>query len=224
MTIAPIPALAAALGLFAATAAPAATTFTDAAAFGAATTGVTVETFDDRIADAVLGPNVPITFANGTTSAVTVVGQINRVQDGRFTGGTRRGRDASFDQTVRFDFGREVTAFGGDFTSLDGIVVSGVFDGMAESVRIEEQLGAQAGFFGLTSTTPFRTVTFSTVTGGFLPFGNPTVSLQAKNFGLDNLALGDAAGGTPVVPLPATALLLLGGLGGLGALRAARRS
>ena len=198
---------------------------TDADVFAMNTSDVTVETFDNRIVGpTVFDSNTTITFDGGITSTATTNQQFNEVRDGAFRGGTRRGRSAEFDQTLTFDFGREITAFGGDFTGAGGILVSGMFEGMTQTFAIGDSLMNGTGFFGLISDTAFSSVTFSTNQGGFLPFGNPTVSLQAINFRLDNLAAGSAAGNqVPPIPLPASALLLMAGLGGFGALRVRSR-
>lgn len=216
-------ALAASLCTIAVSSASAAT-FTDASAFASATTNIQTETFDNNIAQPGLFDTPVITFNNGTTSAARNSQQFNRVTDGVFIGGTRAGRDDSFDNTISFDFGRQVTAFGADFMGASEIMVSGMFDGLSQSFLLGD-LRSDDGFVGLTSTTAFSTITFSTDAGGFLPFGNPTVSLQAKNFRLDNLALGDADAGNPIspVPLPASALMLLSAFGGIGAMRKLRK-
>lgn len=201
-----------------------AATFTDAGAFATATTNIQTETFDTTIAQPGLFGRPVITFNNGTTSTARNTQQFNRVTGGVFMGGTRAGRDDSFDNTIIFDFGRPVTAFGADFIGAAEIMISGMFDGQLQSFLLGDLRGDD-GFVGLTSSTAFNTITFSTDAGGFLPFGNPTVSLQAKNFRLDNLALGDAATGDPVspVPLPASVLMLLSAFGGLGTLRKIRQ-
>lgn len=204
--------------------ASAATIFTDGTAFAAAITDTKVETFDDRIVGpTVFNPNTAITFAGGIVSTASNNQQFNEVNNGAFIGGTRAGRTNDFDRTITFDFGRDITAFGGFFTSASNIQVSGVFDGVANTFLIGDSR-TDNGFFGLTSTTAFRTLSFSTDTGGFLPFGNPTVSIQAINFGLDDLTTGNAVAAAPSpVPLPASALLLLGAVSGLGGLRKMRR-
>ena len=201
-----------------------AATFTNAGAFASATTNIQTETFDDNIAQPGLFGTPVITFDNGTTSTARNTRQFNRVTDGVFIGGTRAGRDDSFDNTIIFDFDRQVTAFGADFIGAAEIMISGMFDGQTQSFLLGD-LRSEDGFVGLTSSTAFSTITFSTDAGGFLQSGNHTVSVQAKNFRLDNLALGDAAPGDPMspVPLPASALMLLSALGGFGALRKIRQ-
>lgn len=220
MNILQTTAIAASVTLAFVASASAATIFTDGTAFDAAVTDTTIETFDARIVGpTVFNPNTAVTFAGGITSTATSNQQFNEVRNGAFVGGTRAGRTNDFDQIITFDFGRDVTAFGGLFTGASNIQVSGVFDGVANTFLIGDSR-TDNGFFGLTSTTAFRTVSFSTDTGGFLPFGNPTVSLQAINFGLDDLTIGTAVVAAPApVPLPASALLLLGAVGGLGGLR-----
>lgn len=201
-----------------------AATFTNADAFEAATTNIQTETFDNSIAQPGLFSTPVITLDNGTTSTARNTQQFNRVTNGVFMGGTRAGRDDTFDNTIIFDFGRQVTAFGADFFGANDIMISGMFDGQSRSFLLGDLRGDD-GFVGLTSSTAFSTITFSTDAGGFLPFGNPTVSIQAKNFSLDNLALGDAVAGDPMspVPLPASALMLLTALGGVGAMRKLRQ-
>lgn len=201
-------------------AAAAATTFTDVSAFGAATTNLTTENFDNDIAGpTVFDTDTTITFDSGTTSTATNNQQFNEVDDGQFRGGTRAGRTDEFDRTITFDFGTSITAFGGLFEGASDIIISGIFDGQQESLLIGD-IRSDDGFFGLTSSTGFSTVTFSTDTGGFLPFGNPTVSLQAINFRLDDLMTGDALDvAPPAVPLPASVLMLLSAVGGMGAIR-----
>lgn len=218
MSILKSAAFAAGLGVAAIAPATAATVFTDAGTFNAATTGVRTETFDAPIPGrSVFDANRTITFAGGATSTASSNQQNNKVDTGSFAGGVRAGRTNAFDQTLTFDLDRDVTAFGAVFMDAAEIMVSGMFDGSAMSFLIGDSRAGN-GFFGLTSGTAFRTITFSTDAGGFLPFGNPTVSLQAKNFRLDDLATGDVLAPAPV-PLPASALLLLGAVGGLGAVR-----
>ncbi len=214
-------ALAAGLGCIGFLPASAATVFVDSAAFAAATTDIETETFDANITGpTVFNPNTAITFANGFTSTATTNQQFNEVRNGAFRGGTRAGINDTFDRTITFNFGSNITAFGGTFTNPAPIIVSGLFDGVQSSFLLGD-FRTDTGFFGLTSTTGFSTLTFSTNTGGFLPFGNPTVSVQAINFTLDDLSTGQA--NVAPVPLPASALLLLGAFGGLGAIRKLRR-
>ncbi|MFT4793501.1 MAG: hypothetical protein ACJAVR_003696 [Paracoccaceae bacterium] len=97
----------------------------------------------------------------------------------------------------------------------------GQFDGTLRSFLIGDARSGD-GFFGLTSATPFQSVTFSTDAGSFFPFGTPTVSTQAKNFSLDDLVTGDMRA-LALVPLPASALMLLSGLGLISAMRMRRR-
>ncbi len=215
--------IAAAFSILGISPASSATIFTDADAFSGATSGVTTETFDADISGpGLFDPNATIVFAGGTTSTASNNRQFNEVMDGAFFGGTRAGRTDEFDNTITFDFGREITAFGGFFTDASPILVSGMFDGALTEFLLGD-IRSDDGFIGLTSTTGFSEIIFSTNTGGFLPFGNPTVSLQAINFGLDDFSTGEASAGISPIPLPASALLLLGALGGLGATRKLRR-
>lgn len=194
-----------------------AATFNSQTDFETAAGATTVETFDAEIAT-----DVSITFANGTTSTKSSPGvpqTLNRVRNGVFTGFVQR--DGFRD--ITFDFGADVFSFGGDFNSglsNTSLMATGLFNGVSSTVSIADTIG-QNGFFGLTSDTAFRQVTFRTNAGAFL-FGGAT-PFGGETFSIDNLALGTGVPGPSVVPLPAAGLALMAGLGALGALRRRRR-
>lgn len=190
----------------------ASTVFTDRDTFSAQNTVVITETFDQAIMRA---PS--ITFGSGVTATAStpdVPLTQNEVSNGSYVGFVRR--DGFRD--ITFDFGMPISGFGADFTSglsNTSLMVTGRFDGMSETVSIADAVGQQ-GFFGLTSTTAFQSVSFRTNAGAFL-FGAPT-PFGGESFQVDNLTALDDAGVAPI-PLPATGFLLIAGLGGLGALR-----
>ena len=207
--------LAAAAAVLAIASTAQAATFSSQADFAAATANTTTETFDAPVAN---GPS--ITFANGTTSTKSNPSrlELNRVIRGAFDGFVTR--DGFQDLT--FDFGTDVFGFGGDFSSTitSSLKVMGVFDGMMSTVSIAALTGGN-GFFGLTSDTAFRTVTFRTDAGSYL-FGG-TTPFGGETFTLDNLVTAGGLADMAPVPLPAAALSLMLGLSAFGFAGARRK-
>ena len=193
----------------------AATVFGDRAAFDAQAMTIVTDRFDAPIAT-----GTSITFDSGITATKSSDGippTLNRV-----TGNTTNTPDGHYDGFVKkdgfrditFDFGSAIFGFGADILSGLGagssLMVMGLFDGMMQTVSVA-QVNSGNGFFGLTSSTGFTSVTFRTEAGAALtpgaePFGG-------ELFSLDNLATSGAA--MAAVPLPAAGLPLLIALGAL---------
>ncbi len=140
----------------------------------------------------------------------------HEVFDGRFRGTLRTsGATAPGYLTFTWDFDTPVTAFGADFFSIGGdrqVSVQGTFDSGLEAFDLRTLFigdgGLDQGFFGLTSTVPFLSITLIAL--GPLD--------RNDSFTMDNVAFAPEPGRAAT----ATALLLLGGLG-LAFRRAARR-
>ena len=133
----------------------AASVYTDQSEFSALPGVTTIDTFDDEVAT-----DTTITFKSGVTATKSsdgVPATLNRVKFDKYTGHVKRD---DF-RTITLDFGSEITGFGADFSGLSSLMVTGNFDGVNETVSIFDAVGAN-GFFGLTSTTGFQTVTFTT--------------------------------------------------------------
>ncbi len=180
----------------------AATIFVERSLFEAAVTGALVtDTFDNDIATADV-----IVFDSGTTATTSSTGvppTLNEVSFGRYAGFVQR--DGFRD--ITFDFAPPVTAFGGDFSSLSSLMVTGTFDGSSMTLSIPDAIGGAAGFFGVVGDSTFSSISFSTNEGVLVfPGSSPA---GGETFNLDNFTIAP-------VPLPAGLPLLLGALGILG--------
>lgn len=134
--------------------------------------------------------------------------------------------------TIVFSFAAPISAFGifvgalGDFgnapTTLSGVLSTGetftAFRDYVSTVPTNTNDFSAGLFFGITSVTPFTTIRFtaSGIDGDGISFDDLTYAPARAGGGNDG---GDTD--PSVVPLPASALLLLAGIGGLAA--AARR-
>jgi hypothetical protein len=111
----------------------------------------------------------------------------------------------SLDQTIDLVFDTAITAFGATFNALNDDAERSFFTVNGENFTTGVQTGLVEEFVGFVSDTPFTTVTIT----GLAP---------SEGFGMDDVQYGGAD--MPVIPLPASALLLLAGVGALGAARA----
>ncbi len=178
----------------------------DRSAWTASVSGVTTDTFTADIAQ-----SDTLNFASGIQSiAVTPLGSPNHfVGSGRFSGTLRPAASVSTGYlTFTWTFPVAVTAFGADFFSIGGsrqVSVQGTFDGGLEAFDLRALFtgdgGLDQGFFGLTSTTPFSSITL-------IALGTSTNDA----FTVDNAAFGTA--NATAVPEPST-LVLFGGAAAL---------
>lgn len=186
----------------------AATVFADRDGFNAAAGPLSTEMFDN-----VIRSGRAITFDNGTVSTRVGGATANQVNNGRFLG-TVVAEDKRVPEKLTFDFAEGTTAFGADFGALGepftrtgpSLFLTGLFDGILQTFSIGDVTG-ENGFFGLTSSTAFSSVTFTTQNPSFV---------GRENFNLDNLALSDNTPVVAPVPLPAGLPLLVGALGIFG--------
>ena len=185
------------------------TVFVERSLFEAGASGALVtETFDAEIARAPV-----IVFDSGTTATTSTTGvplTVNEVAFGRYAGFVKR--DGFRD--IIFEFPQPITAFGGDFSSLSSLMVTGSFDGTSMTLSIPDAIGGSEGFFGLIGDTAFSSISFSTDKGVFVfPEGPP---VGGETFNLDDFTIAP-------IPLPAGLPLLLGALGMLGVIGALGR-
>lgn len=187
--------------------ASATTVFTDRTLFEAAVGPLTTETFDNTIATA-----STIVFDGGITSTKSSDGfppTLNQVDFGVFSGFLARD---DF-RNITFTFPVPVFAFGADFSDVNSLFISGLFDNLNETLSISNTIAGSAGFFGLVSTTSFITILFTTNAGVVLfPGGSP---LGGDSFDVDNLSVSSSAVLSPV-PIPAALPLFAAGIGAMG--------
>jgi len=151
----------------------------------------------------------------------------------RFSRGGVNAPYFSVPDTIVFSFAAPVTAFGifvgglGDLARADGAAtLSGTlstgegftaFEDYAFPLAFTDNLFTENLFFGITSATPFTTIRFtgSGIAGDGIFFDDMAYAPFRESNG--------GGGDDPsVVPLPASALLLIAGIGGLAALRRSR--
>jgi hypothetical protein len=186
----------------------------DRSAWEATLGSVTTDPFDESIAQSDM-----LDFASGIESVASGSnGSPNHFVDGmtgRFNGTLRTaGSSAPGYLTIVWTFPSPVTAFGADFYSIGAsreVSVQGTFDMGLESFDLRTLFiangGLDQGFFGLTSTVPFTSITL-------IALG----SIDSN----DAFTIGDAAFG--VVPEPShPGVLALGTLWLLHSLRDRRR-
>ncbi|MEO1531369.1 MAG: hypothetical protein AAFU72_04300 [Pseudomonadota bacterium] len=177
------------------------TFFNDETAFGAATSGLdfTLEEFTENIA-----PAPSITFETGVVSTISggllisnrVIFEIyvNRI-DGD-------GDEAA--ETIVWTFPEPVVAAGWTYFSTASDTLNVAVDGETRALRDSTNNDPESGFFGFTTTTPQRSISFDTFS-----------DTEAIVFSFDNLQF--ATGAT--VPLPGALPFLLAGLAGLALVR-----
>ena len=187
--------------------ASATTVFTDRTLFEAAVGPLTTETFDNSI-----GTASTIVFDGGITSTKSSDGippTLNRVELGVFSGFVARD---DF-RNISFTFLNPIFAFGADFRDVESLFVSGLFDNTNEKLSISDTFAGSSGFFGLSSTSSFTQILFTTNAGVVLfPGGSP---LGGDSFDVDNLSVSSSAAISPV-PIPAAFPLLAAGISAMG--------
>jgi hypothetical protein len=148
--------------------ASATTTYVDTAfdrtAWEAAVGGVSTDPFDNDIPQ-----SDTLDFDSGIQSVAEGLNQTANhfVGGGRFNGTLRTsGSSAPGYLTFTWDFPEPVTAFAADFFSIGGsreVSVQGTFDSGLESFDLRtlfiDDGGLDQGFFGLSSTVPFSSIT-----------------------------------------------------------------
>jgi hypothetical protein len=186
--------------------ASAVTVFTDRGLFEAAVGPLTTETFDNPIATA-----PTIMFDGGITSTKSSDGippTLNRVDSGVFSGFVARD---DF-RNISFTFPTPIFAFGADFSDLESLFVSGLFDSSSQTLSVSNAIGGSSGFFGLFSSSAFTQILFTTNAGVVLfPGGSP---LGGDSFDVDNLSVSSAA--ISAVPIPGALPLFAAGIGAMG--------
>jgi hypothetical protein len=178
----------------------------DRSAWEAAASGIVTDPFDNTIAQADVldfdsGIQSIASGANGTPN--------HFVDGGRFNGTLRTaGSTAPGYLTFVWTFPVPVTAFGADFFSIGGsrqVSVQGTFDSGLESFDLRTLFvndgGVDQGFFGLTSTVPFTSITL--VALGSIDSND--------SFTVDNAAFAAPEPAHPEL-LALTALALMGGV------------
>lgn len=200
---------AAALTLVATTSQAATTFYNDLVSFAIATdnmTGFTIESFEG------IGPTqASHSFAWGSLQETGAIPSVAWHESNNMVGGQpvadgdgAMWYDDNNDSLLEIVLNSAVTAFSIYLTTNDGSDIT-VFSDTAWS-GTSTTISTDPTFFGVISDTPFSTVSLSAIGG--------------PNVGFDELKFGTTA----TVPLPATGLLLLGGLGALGLRRPRRKS
>ncbi|MCB1094678.1 MAG: PEP-CTERM sorting domain-containing protein [Verrucomicrobiae bacterium] len=170
----------------------------DRSSWEAGLTGIVTDTFDSEIAQ-----STTLNLGSGIQSVASgAIGSPNHlVTAGRFNTTLRpSGSGSDGFTTIVWTLPYAVTAFGADFFSIAGsrqVGPEGTFDAGSEHFDLRTLFGnlggVDQGFFGIKSTVPFDTISFTAPGTG-----------TNDNFTIDNVAF--------AVPEPSTGLLLLGGL------------
>lgn len=201
MTFAKTAGIATAL-VFLVTTGHAATIFTDRTAWETAMGGpIQTETFDNVIPDADV-----ITLDNGIVSSEVVPGTEfgwNQVSAGTFLG--RNGTFTNHPDLITWDFGTTIQGFFADFdaVNVNGLAVSGDFDGTGvQTISIWDAIGSGGGFGLISTGAGFTSLSWT-------PGSSPSEGFRVDNFSSTPLS-------TAAVPLPMSGLLLAGALGVFG--------
>jgi hypothetical protein len=192
------------------------TSFADATAFAAATSGLSTEDFNDQ---AKFGPTglTPIALNGFSITRTDPSSNVNDNRIGRNfvdSNGNSTGQllvltTETITLTLRFN--APITAFGATFAGYNNVDQSRIGIG-ADLVNPGPSDFLGQRFFGLVSDTPFDTLNFI-----FINPGNRASDV----FGIDDALFGKAV--APGIPEPSSWAMLITGFGAIGALLRRRR-